>query len=55
LVPAEIQPYKEVTREECGQARVKLAGVPDRLVMQWEEGLKILLIELRTRSDFAVR
>jgi hypothetical protein len=55
LVPAEIQPDKEVAREECSQARVKLPGVPDRLVMQREEGLKILLNELRARSDFAVR
>jgi hypothetical protein len=55
LVPAEIQLYKEVAREERGQARVKLPGMPNRLVMQREEGSKILLIELSIRSDFAVR
>jgi hypothetical protein len=55
LVPGEVQPYKEIAREERGQARVKLPRMPNRLVMQWEEGFKVLLIELRIRSDFAVR
>jgi hypothetical protein len=55
LVLGEVQPYKEVTRKERGQTRVKLPRMPNRLVMQWEEGSKVLLIELRICSDLAVR